>query len=231
MIYVSVLVFALIFFFGVSRSAELAAFLEHREQRRNLVLRMLGFLAMSSWIHAIPSILLSVCMRENKILASELFAGDVSRATLVGVFVLPTIVATALLFSSGAIVAAIFKHPFRLGGRDALIGYAAALAGLSFLAFNKGRSGSPVGSVIGDVLFLAVTAAPLAMYLTMTLHLRTEKLIALYWLPFGAIVAVTYSLVHFAEYTSKLVAEELRAFGAGGYEEVIVIRRDLTTHG
>ena len=45
------------------------------------------------------------------------------------------------------------------------------------------------------------------------------------------IVAVTYSLVHFAEYTSKLVAKELRAFGAGGYEEVIVIRRDLTTHG
>lgn len=66
MIYVSVLVFALIFFFGVSRSAELAAFLEHREQRRNLVLRMLGFLAMSSWIHAIPSILLSVYMRETR---------------------------------------------------------------------------------------------------------------------------------------------------------------------
>jgi hypothetical protein len=205
--YLLLIIALTVFVLGSRRSADLAQSLRDPENRRNLLLRLTAVAAMSAWLHALPSLLLVIYMRNEGILATELFAEDTSRATVVGTYVLAQILMVAFVLVWGPIDAAMDAKPWRVRSFATLFGWLAAGSALLWIGWEIDAL---------RAVFVFVAAVPFALYVGSALLTPLERQIRLYWLPFLVMFATSATLLVGEPWTRDLVADELAIFRAGG---------------
>jgi hypothetical protein len=215
-------VLLLVFVLGVRRSADLATALKEPEQRRSLVLRGIGFLAMSAWLHSLPALLLTIYMRYEGMLASEVLTDDDARATVVSLFLLPYILFVVFFGCWGALCATWEGRRWKLISLDTLFGYSMAIL---FLA------GSYAAGGFSRLIFMCAVCIPFILYGTMTLLTPLAVQIKLYWAPFALVGVVTGVLLALDDVTHHLVAAELGSFGTGGGRYVVASSNDSLIAG
>lgn len=210
-----------LFVFGFSGTAHLAFVLRDVEQRRNLLLRVAGFFAMSLWLHALPSILIIIYMRHEGILASEMLVDDEARTMVVGVYAIFMVALLILTSSLGAIEAAVKGIQWRVRNASTLFGWGAVLLFLVLIGTDNWERS----------LFFLFVICPCAVYLHMVLLTRLDEQIRRYALPFIMIGIVTGALFTFAEFTHQLVSAELSNFRSGGSTRVYVKHKEMAVEG
>lgn len=211
---------ALIFVFGWGRSKQLLGDLSNVDRRQNLLLRIGGFILMSAWLHALPSVLLTIYMRREGILATEVLGDDSARAVAATLYSIVPIVAVVACLCSGAIF-----YAFESKG---LPPYWRWLSSGNHLSFGV-VVGLGLIWVIADgnggwqrAVFVLAVAAPFAGYLTVALVTPLETQIKHFWIPFAVVGFVTFFLFFRADVTHDLVGDELTRFGSGGGNMVFV---------
>lgn len=223
MTYIFLAVAALVFVMGMSGTASLFSVLADVKQRRSLLGRVAGFFAMSAWLHAVPSMLAVVYMRQEGLLAAELLTHDDARATVVGLFVLPLVALLTLAASWGAIWSSISGVPWRILSLHTLGGVFTALYILGMYALQI--------KSLTHGFFLLILVVPLALYVSIALTAPLDKQIKLYWLPFAVVLAVSLTLILGSASTHRMVADELRRFGVGGGKWVVAKTKELEIEG
>ena len=103
-----IIALALLFVLGLKRSMDLASALRSPEQRQRLILRIAGFVAMSLWLHLLPSLLLTVYMRHEGILVPELLASTHPGTTVIGLYLASNIVTLVGLSCTGVLYAFLY---------------------------------------------------------------------------------------------------------------------------
>ena len=216
-----ILLFAIVivlFVLGFSRAIDLAAVLKDAESRRSFLLRIAGFLAMSLWLHQLPSMLLLVYMRHEGILASEMLSEDVARATVVGTYAMFVVAFLVLFACVGALDAFTSKKPFQWNKLSTLAGYAVTISLLVIIGFtNNGWARA--------AFFLAVVLV-FSFYVHLTLLTPLDKQVRLYPIPFFVIILVTLTVFTQSNFTHEMVGGELRKFRSGGGTDVYVKHKE-----
>jgi hypothetical protein len=220
----------ILFVFGARRTASLATVLRDQEQRRNLLLRIGGFLAMSAWLHVLPLFLMTMYMREEGLLASEILFDDVARTWVVGAYVSPLFVFMTAFGCLGPVMAVMEDKPWRPLSVVSLVGYALPVLPIA-IWLATGRTG------VAPLVFALAISVPFIAYVTLVLVTPLEQQIKKWWAPMAVIGFETYLICLFPSQVHAFVATELAHFGAGGgrlatvkhKDEVIVGRASLVT--
>lgn len=207
-------ILGVIFVLGLSGTADLVEALKDVHGRRSLLLRVAGFLAMSLWLHQLPTLLLLVYMRQEGVLASEVLSDDLSRTAVVGTYSMFIVAFLALLSCVGVFVSMAKEVPWKFVSMENLVGY-----GLATL-FAVGI-GVATASPLRALFFLTLTGT-ISLYLHITLLTPLKQQIRLYHLPFFVIGAITGLLFINSEITHELVRSELKRFRSGGGTPVLV---------
>lgn len=208
MIYVALFVACALYVFGMHRSMELASTLRDPNQRKNLLLRLIGFVAMSAWLHLLPLFMMTVYMRQEGFLATEVLLDDHVRAWIVGIYMSPTFLVIMWMGCLGPITASINGKLWSIRSKASLWGYAWAISPGIFMWAT--------GADTGPFIFAASASLPFIIYITVTLTTPLESQVRMWWLPFAVIVGESILVSLAPARVQALVAKELHHFGAGG---------------
>lgn len=220
--YIVLALLATVFLLGTRRTAEVASLLQNVEQRRNLAVRVLGFLAVSIWLKILPALLLTIYMREHRFLAPEIYDIDLGRATIVGIYVTPFILLTTAILINQPVMAFFEQKSLRLHSWYNL----PALIWLSFLVIAAVNVDDPE-----RIYLIIVVSAVLSIYISITLHASIETHLKLHFLPLLAIAIVTAAIFIFPKGIESLVGTELRALSSGGGASAVVKTSDSVFEG
>ena len=220
--YIVLAVLATIFLLGTKRTAEVASLLQSVEQRRNLAVRILGFLAVSIWFNMLPALLLTIYMREHHFLAPEIYDTDLGRATIVGLYVTPLVLFTTAIFVIQPVIAFLEHTRPRLRSWNNL----PALLMAGFLVAAATNVSDPE-----KIYLIVVASAVLSIYISVTLHAGIETHLKLHFLPLLAIAIVTAAMFTLPKGIESLVSTELRAFSSGGEVSAVIKTSDAVFEG
>lgn len=223
MIYLVLLLACVLYVFGLQRSTDIATFLREPTHLRNLAFRIAGFVAMSAWLHLLPLLMMTIYMRQEGFLATEVLVEDHVRAWVVGLYMSSVFLTVIWLGCIGPITAAVEGSAWRLRSWPSLLGLLAALSpGILLLAR---------GSNVGPYLFVLAASLPFIIYITVTLATPLVSQVRLWWLPFAVIAAESIFLIQAPTWVHKFVAKELAEFGAGGGRFALVKYKDSEVVG
>lgn len=204
---------AVIFALGTRRSADLANALREPVLRQQLLLRVVGFVAVSIWLHLLPRLLLVVYMRQEEILATEALTDSSVVGSVSTLYTFLSVLLLATAASAAAIEASLKDGKWR---PFSIVSWSAYLVGLVTLRSQWQTGGHE------HAIFLLATAAPIGLYISLSLLTPLEKQFRLFWLPFAIIAAETSVLLMIANGTHKLVSTELAEYGIGGNRWVVI---------
>lgn len=192
------------------------------DQRRNLAIRLFGFIAVSVWLKVLPALLLTVYMREHSFIAPEIYDVDWGRATIVGVYITPLILLSAAVFAANPIIAFTDNVLPRLYSWWNIPGllWALFLILVVIQARDKER-----------IYLILVGSIVLSVYISITLHASIETQLKLHFLPILAISIVTAAIFLFPKGVESLVATELRALSSGGGLTTVIKNNDSILEG
>lgn len=220
--YIVLAVLATVFLLGIKRTADVASLLQNVEQRRNLAIRLLGFLTVSIWLKVLPALLLTIYMREHRFLAPEVFDIDFGRATIVGIYVTPFILLTTAMFIGQPLAAFFRKTSPTLKSWD----NAPALLWAGMLIVAAVNVDDP------ERIYLTIVASVvLSIYISITLHASIETQLKLHFFPILAVVVVTAAMFVLPKGIESLVSRELRSMSSGGGVTAIIKTGDTTFRG
>lgn len=220
--YLIFILIGVLFLFGAEKSIGFARLLEDRDLRRNFVIRVAGFFAMSAWIHSLPFIMLTIYMREHRMIAPELFTFDAARTTLVGLYVMPIILISAAVLSVGAFFRWIDeseKYSFRAATVLGVVLYS-----LAMWAVWRGENRELFWLIL-------IVSLVVAVYIWLALLCSFETHLKLHFIPFLAISIITGTMFFYSTATEALVAQELKSFSSGGGDAAVVQRGGVTYSG
>lgn len=207
-------VLVILFIFGASQSQDLAKALKEPADRQKLVLRVLGFVLMSMWLHALPSMLMLNYLRFEGILASDVLSDDAARTSTIGLFGILQVSIIIACSCSGLVVALMDKNPWRLRNLSTIMGIGFSVALL--WAFSLEHGGFNYASYLGLIVLA------FSVYIHLSLLNPLVEQIRLYSIPFTLITIVTLLIFLQRGETHSFVAEQLRDFRAGGSVAVAV---------
>lgn len=214
-------VLIVIFVVGMGQTVDLARVLREPGDRQKLLLRVLGFVLMSVWLHALPSMLMLNYLRHERILASELLSDDVVRTSTVGLFGLLQI-SVVIACSCIGLIATLLDDkkakPWRLRNASTVCGLVMSLLFVAALSLQHG------GLVYA--LYLGLIVASFSTYVHISLLNPLAVQIRLFALPFFLIGLISIWIFGERLATHSLVAEQLRDFRTGGSVAVVVERNE-----
>ena len=216
--YLLILLFVIVFVLGTSKTTEFTLLLSDVQRRRNLILRIAGFFAMSAWVHALPSILLMIYMRQNGILAPETFSLDSPRATVIGLYAVSAIAIGVFAILAPQIARLRKGYGFKLYSIDTFV------TAMSFIGimYTIGHSEG-----IPTALLTAVVAIAVGGYVLFSYTASFEDQLKYFWAPFLVIAAVSFGMMILAPAgVEKVVAQQLRSFTTGGGAHVVIVHKN-----
>ena len=201
-------VLVVLFVLGTTRTLDLAKVLREPENRQRLLIRVLGFVLMSMWLHALPSMLMLNYLRFEGILASDILSDDAVRTATVGLFGMLQVSLIIGATCFGLINCLLDEKPWRWRNLSTVAGAVMALGLITAYSIEHGG--------LTYALYLGMIVIAFSFYIHLSMLSPLEMQVKLYALPFVLIGLVTALIFIQRSETHSFVAEQLRDFRSGG---------------